>query len=299
MAFDFHAVKGLLFSKKSGVDYRNTATIGRQQIVLALQASRNLFNSFNISITKSELNSIISNSNGYGESILRILGAEKICSIDASSYEGASYIHDMNIPIPGHLKNKFTVVIDGGCLEHIFNFPMAIKNCMEMVQEGGHFIGITPTNNFMGHGFYQFSPELFFRIFSKDNGFAIIKVFAFESFAGASWYEVIDPAIIQERVGLRNLRPILLFILAKKLKNESIFAHYPQQSDYVLLWNNINNLSGILYQEPQYYNIFYYIKLLLKFIIKPYRYINRFNRKYFIKANKYDLSNCKDNNSDS
>ena len=71
-----------------------------------------------------------------------------------------------------HLKNKYTLVIDGGCLEHIFNFPVAIKNCMEMLQEGGHFIGITPANNLMGHGFYQFSPELYFRIFSKENGFA-------------------------------------------------------------------------------------------------------------------------------
>ena len=42
---------------------------------------------------------------------------------------------------------------------------------MATVQD--HFVRITPANNFFGHGFYQFTPELFFRIFSAANGFEV------------------------------------------------------------------------------------------------------------------------------
>ena len=81
----------------------------------------------------------------------------------------------MNIPISDSSKDKYTVVIDGGSLEHVFNFPIAIKNCMEMLQVGGYFISLAPANNMLGHGFYQFSPELFYRIFSKENGFSVVQ----------------------------------------------------------------------------------------------------------------------------
>ena len=44
-----------------------------------------------------------------------------------------------------------------------------------MVKLGGHFIGVYPIDNFCGHGFYQFLPELFFRCFSQENGFESLK----------------------------------------------------------------------------------------------------------------------------
>src|SRR5438477_418150 len=84
---------------------------------------------------------------------------------------GPHFPHDMNEPIPDKFKETYTAVLDGGSLEHVFNFPVAIKNCMEMVKVGGHYLAITPANNFFGHGFYQFSPELYFTVLSKENGF--------------------------------------------------------------------------------------------------------------------------------
>ena len=60
----------------------------------------------------------------------------------------------MNEAIPDSLKGKFSCVLDGGTLEHVFNFPQAIKNAMEIVAIGGHFLGVVPANNFSGHGFY-------------------------------------------------------------------------------------------------------------------------------------------------
>ena len=103
----------------------------------------------------------LAESKNYAEKLFEFLGAEEVVAIDNSSYEGAGIVADMNAPINASLKDRFSAIIDGGCLEHVFNFPQAIRNCMEMLSVGGHFIGITPANNFCGHGFYQFSPELY------------------------------------------------------------------------------------------------------------------------------------------
>lgn len=64
-------------------------------------------------------------------------------SIDISDYENATIEQDMNQPIPEHLKLQYDTVIDRGSLEHIFNFPVSIKNCMSLIKPGGFYIGIT------------------------------------------------------------------------------------------------------------------------------------------------------------
>jgi SAM-dependent methyltransferase len=173
---------------------------------------------------------------GFAEPFLQMLGARAVTSFDAANFENPSVVHDFNNPIPDEFKNKFSVVLDGGTLEHVFNFPAAIKNCMEMVKVGGHFLGISPANNHMGHGFYQFSPELFFRVFSRQNGFEVEQILIFEETPAPEWFEVSDPNSINERVVLMNDQPSLMLIIAKKIEAVEIFKEFPQQSDYVARW---------------------------------------------------------------
>jgi hypothetical protein len=91
-----------------------------------------------------------------------------------------------------------------------------------------------PTTNIsFGHGFYQFSPELFFRIFSIHNGF-VTRVFLFEDRVGGQWFEVRDPAEMQQRGTLINRRPTYLLVMARKTAN-ALFVT-PQQSDYQAKW---------------------------------------------------------------
>ena len=116
----------------------------------------------------------------HGEPLFKLLGAQQVCSLDASDYEQATYICDLNQPCPSNLIQKFSVVHDGGSLEHVFNLPQALKNCMQMVRIGGHFIQLTTANNFMGHGFWQLSPEAIYRTFSEANGYSI-KLYAVRS----------------------------------------------------------------------------------------------------------------------
>lgn len=53
-------------------------------------------------------------------------------------------------------------MVDGGALEHTFNVPVALTSYMEMVRVGGRLILVSPANDHFGHGFYQFSAELFY-----------------------------------------------------------------------------------------------------------------------------------------
>jgi hypothetical protein len=172
----------------------------------------------------------------FAEPLLNLLGAKDVCSLDASDYEQATYVWDLNEPCPAHFNQKFSLVIDGGTLEHVFNLPQALKNCMAMVRVGGHFIQVTTANNFMGHGFWQLSPEAIYRVFSKNNGFSVRAVFLREYVAGGAWYQVTDPATCGGRVQLINFRPTYICTIAKRLADDRVFAEWPQQSDYVEKW---------------------------------------------------------------
>src|SRR5690606_20333874 len=63
---------------------------------------------------------------GYAEPFLHeFLGASAIDVMDYSDYEGAQLLHDLNTPVPEEWHDRYDAVIDGGSLEHIFNFPVA------------------------------------------------------------------------------------------------------------------------------------------------------------------------------
>ena len=239
MGLNVNDIKFLLWAKRGGVDFTKVMTIGRQRLYLDVSSMQAVLSSFGINDSKDKLEAFFSDQKGYAEPFLKFLGATETGSIDASAYEGASNVLDMNLPISEDLKRRFTVVIDGGSLEHVFNFPTAIQNCMEMVQCNGHFIGITPCNNYMGHGFYQFSPELFFRIFTEQNGFKLEKIILYENAPMARWYQVSDPQKIGKRAEARTWRNTLMIILARKVAVKTLFTNIPQQSDYASMWHGL------------------------------------------------------------
>lgn len=244
MGFNYNSAKLLLYTKSRGINFGMTLTIGRQGLHLDAQTLQKHF--YEYGINNVDAAKILRADNGYAESFLKLLGASEVSSLDASDYESATVIHDMNTPIPQQFKNKYDVVIDGGSLEHIFNFPAAIKNCMEMIKPGGYFLGFTPANNFLGHGLYQFSPELYFRVFSKENGFAIDKIIFYNDQKNAGWYEVSDPDEVKSRVTMVNGKSSYLFVMAKKISDVAVFAVTPQQSDYQhILWETKNNPTPV------------------------------------------------------
>jgi SAM-dependent methyltransferase len=240
MGVDWHTARALIAARSSGVDFDRTATLGRQNLHVSLPEIADMLRDYGLPGDRLDLSAPQPE---FADDFFGLLGTRELTAIDASSYEGA-HVHDMNLPIPESLRQQFDVVLDGGTLEHVFNFPTAIQNAMEMVRVGGHLFLQTPANNFLGHGFYQFSPELFFRVLSADNGYAIERMLIYETYPGSDWYEVTDPAAVQSRVELiGSEHRTLLLVHARRTADKPIFAQTPQQSDYAASWSEAGDQS--------------------------------------------------------
>ncbi len=237
MGIDVNGLRFLLHAKRSGVDFSKTVMIGRQDIHVPRDKFCSIIRAeFGFDINIKMLEAI--HGEKYCDGLLKYLGADVVHSFDYSDYEGATYVHDFNIPLADKHFTQYTALIEGGTLEHVFNFPTAIKNAMQMLKVGGHYLGMTPTNNYMGHGFYQFSPELYFRVLSPENGFRVDRMVFHEGDATTKWFSVPDPKDVKRRVEMRNAVPTLLLILATRVADCPIFASPPMQSDYVALYEN-------------------------------------------------------------
>jgi SAM-dependent methyltransferase len=200
----------------------------------------------------------------YVEPFLEMIGASEVFSLDVSGFEGANILHDLDKPVPRELHESFDCIIDGGLLEHVFNFPAAIESCMQMTKRGGHLIINTPASNFCGHGFYQFSPELFYRILSPENGFEVVRLLAQENphtlgtFLGLPFsadhagprFETTDPAKLGQRVQFLTELPAVLLVLAKRTEIVPLFQSTPKQSDYVAAWRESGTQSS---EKPAVY----------------------------------------------
>jgi hypothetical protein len=256
MGLVWHSIKSLIAAYKSGTCFDSSATIGRQNLYISPAELRALL----------DLDSSLSGRFAeyfdpypeYAEPVYHLLGAKEIVSVDASGYEGATVVHDLNKPIGDELRERFDFVHDCGTLEHVFNFPQAIKNCMEMVKVGGTLMLDTPANNNFGHGFYQFSPDLLFRVLSPENGYQVERMVVFESFDFSQWYEVADPQAVRSRVELLNSRRrVQLIARARRIKIADILTTAPQQSDYVLEWERAEpvKMANPFLQEPPEFRI--------------------------------------------
>lgn len=172
----------------------------------------------------------------FAEDVLHPLGFSRIDMMDASEYDGANVIQDLNLPIPQGMHERYDLVIDGGTLEHIFNFPAALENVMRMAKLGGQILLFTPANNQCGHGFYQFSPELFFRVLVPENGFELLRIYMT---CDGQYFHVVDPISVHGRVELLSSKSAALMVHARKIAHVPDRIQPPQQSDYVTKWAEV------------------------------------------------------------
>lgn len=247
MGIDPAGAHFLAYCKAVGVDFTTTVTLGRQswyastaQVLAAVQP-------FDGKLTPLRAAALTRSAGSYQRSFesdrgvdpfLEYLGARSIDSIDYSAYEGATIVHDLNTPLPSELVGKFSAVLDLGTTEHVFDIARAMVSCMSMVAPGGYYLSAVPTNNQVGHGFYQVGPELFFRLLCPANGYEIRHVFLFRRGYRSRWYRLSDPAQVGRRITFSTLGESELFVLARRV-SEAQLTEMPQQSDYVTAWNEV------------------------------------------------------------
>jgi hypothetical protein len=236
VAISLDGLRFILASRAAGVDLRRPLMIGRlsldvSELDLVVAARR-----YGLPWSRSEARTMLVEADGFCEPFLRRLGARAPESLDASAFEGSSIVHDLNQPISEALAGRYSAVIDGGTLEHVFDFPTAIHNCMRLVAPEGDLLLMTPANNHLGHGFYQFSPELFFRLLSPDNGFRVERMLLKDTRRWSSWWEVGDPASGGWRGEVTSCRAQVLYIRARRIGDVDVDLPPPQQSDYASAW---------------------------------------------------------------
>jgi hypothetical protein len=249
-----------------GVNFERTLTVGRQTTFVGPHRLRSVLRDHGPAWAR-ERDITYEDSPWTIEPFLAALGAQEIRAMDSSGYEGAEIIHDLNEPVPDEFHERFTLLFDGGSLEHVFNVPVALASYMELVEVGGHVIILTSCNNYSGHGMYQFSPELFFRVLSRENGFSVERMVAIEDYVSLQpllggtipyaldgrWFDVIDPAVFGDRVLLQNSRPVLLAVQARRTDRVTPLVRPVYQSDYAVAWQSseLSKVSDEPVKPPQ------------------------------------------------
>lgn len=252
MGVDLHGLNFLRYAKTKQ-PLGSVITIGRQGLHVIEPLVKEIF----------QTGASYKNQTYCEELLTKYMGATGVESVDHSNFEGASHVHDMNQPLPSDLAGRFDTVFDGGCLEHIYNAPQALKNCSLLCKPGGQISHVLPGNNFCGHGFWQFSPELFFSLYSEGNGYADTQVFMADLYNTRQWYQVKKPAN-GVRVNVMSSNP--LYVMVRTVRVGTEFSHdHVQQSDYEFEWNGSNNHH---LTEPQNESA---VKRQLKKILLIYR----------------------------
>ncbi|MBI2839850.1 MAG: hypothetical protein HYX75_16170 [Acidobacteria bacterium] len=155
-----------------------------------------------------------------------------VYALDISEYERPDFMWDLNSPIPEELIGRFGLIVDGGTIEHIFDIKQALMNINRMLRSGGRIIHMSPMSNYVEHGFYQFSPTVFFDYYGV-NGFGGMGCTVADQGVGDSsfnewyfreWNPLRPEAIVSPH-------PLLLVFRAEK-QPSSTWETMPLQGDY-------------------------------------------------------------------
>lgn len=109
-------------------------------------------------------------------SFFQALGFDEVESLDVVADEMPTYVADLNRPLPKEWAGRFDCVYDGGTIEHVFNVAQSLKSVVRLLKVGGRAIHVAVMSNYIDHGFYQFSPTLFWDFYTA-NGFAVERMY--------------------------------------------------------------------------------------------------------------------------
>lgn len=221
MGIDAHAVHLLRHARRQRGPLGRTVTLGRQALHLGPAAMKQWTGL-----------DAASGSVHCEPMLMAHFGATSVDSIDNSAYEGASIVADMNRPLPDALCGQYDSVLDFGCTEHIFDIGIALRNTIALCRPGGTILHVVPANGFCGHGFYQFSPEMFFSCYASSNGFEATEVYVADLLDRNHWYRVSPPSG-GHRVNIRTSSETYVIVMTRRTSTHVVEV---QQSDYIHAW---------------------------------------------------------------
>ena len=227
-------------------------------------------------------------------------GSLSLETVDVSNYEGASLIYDLNNKI--NIDKKFDTTIDIGTSYFIYDVKTCFQNIINLTKIGESIIHVLPSNNFCNLGLYQFSPDFFYQLYSKKNGFTNTEVFV-SDYSNLFFNKIYK--LNYENHSFRNFLPtkgeLVTWVRTEKKEEIKNFELKPilYETYNVSSKNNITKLSkkkvhfnkkGFLFKSLRliYYSlkIDYLKELLYELKIKIVNNKSLFNKKLFTKVDK-------------
>lgn len=195
------------------------------------------------------------------KALFKMLGANNVFVLDISDFEGADIILDLNVLAPIELHNRFDVIFDSGTLEHVFDVPTALTSIVRMLKPRGIVALGCVSSNAIDHGFYSFSPTLFYDYFSAQD-FTNLSTFVCE----ASVHNLYLRSKVYKYIGVGGQFPIIskrtleTHFWASKNKNTELIIK-PMQTLYKNTWE-----TSAEAKKPAYSRLKKIIKALMNLI---------------------------------
>lgn len=234
MGFRITSMLTIEYAKKNyGADLSHTLTLGRQFRAFTKKEFRKYLPQY-ASLSEEKLEKDFQSP--YAEEVFQDMYGHKLYSLDGFAHEDPDIVWDLNEPVPAEMEESCNCIIDGGTMEHVFHVPQLVSNCLRMLKPGGFYISMVPTNNFNGHGLYQFSPDFFYSVFTGANGMKIRDVFIVKfSAKNKVWRINSSPAATGERIQFDVNTQTEIYVIAEKIgpTPEKLSA---QQTDYEEGW---------------------------------------------------------------
>ncbi|WP_152929610.1 MULTISPECIES: hypothetical protein [Serratia] len=168
----------------------------------------------------------------------------KVMDITDEPY--VDFKQDLNYKIDSGYAQKFSLILDAGTLEHIFDVFTALNNIDAMLKEEGFVVHITPAHGFLDHGYYQISPQLYYDFYSS-RGYQIQHCYLAEMSVRKTnhtqqtfWHW--DKNILRKK--LISDKMLMVYFCAKKTSNKNNNTEKPTQvfNDQIIS-SDINNES--------------------------------------------------------
>lgn len=279
----------LIEMKKGHLNGKKILQLGRQHTFITLKSANNIAKKLSFQLSEPtnihlSFNEDLKTCNYLDDiTLFSLLGFTDIHSLDVSSYEQSTIIHDLNQPIPVELHQQYDVIYDGGTLEHVFHIPEVFKNIHSLLKSDGVIIHASPSHNHVDHGFYMFSP-IFFHEYYSANHYNILTSYFFEysSDHNTSWkvFEYVPGCLDPLSFGGFENKMVGIWFVAKK-ESTSTAGVIPQQGAYnqqcaektpcINSFKHNSSLKGWLKKN----------KLLRSIVIRCRMKINRFIIKNF------------------
>lgn len=146
-------------------------TLGVQNVFLTQPEFEALANRMDVTLIPSpkETRTALVDGTITADHVFRRLGADRVVATDLDDFEGCDFVFDLNASeIPEAHRGMYELVLDAGTMEHVFHVPNGFANLSAFVAPGGRIVHQSPSSNHIDHGFWMFSPTLFWDYYTAN-----------------------------------------------------------------------------------------------------------------------------------